>query len=170
MLIRLPTLILSLSLALAGCAGTPKIRTVKDPEWIKHRVVVSMLERYYYKEIDRDKCVEAMLKGGVSECTDPHSYYADAEIELAFGTLFGPFGRAFFRRYGELRPIRAGSAPAGTGAPGGGSPANAGTGRGCVMTFRSRHRSGDWRHMEVAASWILNDCWTGNQRRIFCSS
>lgn len=30
------------------------------------------------------------------------------EIELAFGTLFGTFGPAFFRRYGELRPLRPG--------------------------------------------------------------
>lgn len=46
--------------------------------------------------------------GRVAAFIDPAIYYADAEIELAFGTLFGTFGRAFFRRYGELRPIRAG--------------------------------------------------------------
>lgn len=46
--------------------------------------------------------------GRVSGFIDPAIYYADAEIELAFTTLFGTFGDAFFRRYGELRPIRAG--------------------------------------------------------------
>jgi len=39
---------------------------------------------------------------------DPAIYYADAEIELAFSTLFGTFGDAFFERYGALRPIRPG--------------------------------------------------------------
>ena len=39
---------------------------------------------------------------------DPAIYYADAEIELAFATLFSTFGEPFFRRYVEIRPIRAG--------------------------------------------------------------
>lgn len=39
---------------------------------------------------------------------DPAIYFADAEIELAFTTLFGTFGEAFFDRYHKLRPIRAG--------------------------------------------------------------
>jgi fructosamine-3-kinase len=47
-------------------------------------------------------------QGRVAAFIDPAIYYADPEIELAFGTLFGTFGPAFFRRYGELRPIRAG--------------------------------------------------------------
>lgn len=46
--------------------------------------------------------------GRVSGFVDPAIYYADPEIELAFATLFGTFGDAFFRRYGELRPIRPG--------------------------------------------------------------
>lgn len=36
---------------------------------------------------------------------DPAIYYAHPEIELAFTTLFGTFGRPFFDRYQELRPI-----------------------------------------------------------------
>lgn len=36
---------------------------------------------------------------------DPAIYYGHAEIELAYTTLFGTFGEAFFRRYRELRPI-----------------------------------------------------------------
>ncbi|MCI0575940.1 MAG: fructosamine kinase family protein [Chloroflexi bacterium] len=39
---------------------------------------------------------------------DPAIYYADAEIELAFTTLFGTFGEPFFSRYQELRPLRPG--------------------------------------------------------------
>ncbi len=46
--------------------------------------------------------------GRISGFIDPAIYYADPEIELAFTTLFGTFGDAFFRRYGELRPLRAG--------------------------------------------------------------
>jgi fructosamine-3-kinase len=46
--------------------------------------------------------------GRIAGFVDPAIYYADAEIELAFSTMFGTFGDAFFRRYGELRPLRAG--------------------------------------------------------------
>ena len=46
--------------------------------------------------------------GRISGFIDPAIYYADPEIELAFSTLFGTFGAAFFRRYCELRPLRAG--------------------------------------------------------------
>ncbi len=45
---------------------------------------------------------------GIVGFVDPAIYYADAEIELAFSTLFGTFGDAFFRRYAERRPIRPG--------------------------------------------------------------
>lgn len=46
--------------------------------------------------------------GRVAALIDPAIYWADPEIELAFGTLFGPFGASFFARYAELRPIRPG--------------------------------------------------------------
>ena len=46
--------------------------------------------------------------GRISGFVDPALYYADAEIELAFSTLFGTFGDAFFGRYGEHRPLRPG--------------------------------------------------------------
>ncbi len=39
---------------------------------------------------------------------DPAIYYADPEIELAFSTLFGTFGDAFFSRYEALRPLAPG--------------------------------------------------------------
>jgi fructosamine-3-kinase len=46
--------------------------------------------------------------GRVAAFIDPAVYYADAEIELAFGTLFGTFGEAFFDRYREHRPLQPG--------------------------------------------------------------
>ncbi len=39
---------------------------------------------------------------------DPAIYYADAEIELAFSTMFNTFGDAFFGRYREHREIEPG--------------------------------------------------------------
>lgn len=46
--------------------------------------------------------------GRIAGFVDPAIYFADAEIELAFSTLFGTFGERFFQRYAELRPIRPG--------------------------------------------------------------
>ena len=46
--------------------------------------------------------------GKISGFLDPAIYYGDAEIELAFTTLFGTFGEIFFRRYGELRSLALG--------------------------------------------------------------
>lgn len=46
--------------------------------------------------------------GRISGFIDPAIYYGDPEIELAFSTLFGTFGDAFFRRYNDLRPLRPG--------------------------------------------------------------
>jgi len=46
--------------------------------------------------------------GRIAGFIDPALYHADPEVELAFTTLFGTFGEAFFRRYGALRPLRPG--------------------------------------------------------------
>jgi fructosamine-3-kinase len=46
--------------------------------------------------------------GRVAGFIDPAIHWAHPEIELAFGTLFGPFGDAFFRRYAELAPLSPG--------------------------------------------------------------
>ncbi|EKV32880.1 Ribulosamine/erythrulosamine 3-kinase [Caenispirillum salinarum AK4] len=46
--------------------------------------------------------------GRIAGFIDPAIYYGDAEIELAFSTLFGTFGEPFFRRYQEKRPLRPG--------------------------------------------------------------
>ncbi len=46
--------------------------------------------------------------GRITAFLDPAIYYAHAEIELAFSTLFGTFGSAFFERYQQHRPIAPG--------------------------------------------------------------
>ncbi len=46
--------------------------------------------------------------GRIAGFVDPAIYYGEAEIELAFSTMFATFGDPFFRRYHELRPIRPG--------------------------------------------------------------
>jgi fructosamine-3-kinase len=46
--------------------------------------------------------------GRIAGFIDPAVYFGDPEIELAFSTLFGTFGQAFFSRYNDLRPIAAG--------------------------------------------------------------
>ena len=46
--------------------------------------------------------------GRVAGFIDPALNWAHPEIELAFGTLFGTFGDAFFRRYAERAPFDAG--------------------------------------------------------------
>ncbi|HEY0522441.1 MAG TPA: fructosamine kinase family protein [Stellaceae bacterium] len=46
--------------------------------------------------------------GRIVGLIDPAIYFADAEIELAFMTLFGTVGDAFFDRYAERRPLRPG--------------------------------------------------------------
>lgn len=46
--------------------------------------------------------------GRVTGFIDPAIYYGHAEIELAYSTLFGTFGAAFFERYTAIRPVRPG--------------------------------------------------------------
>ena len=48
------------------------------------------------------------LGGRVTGFVDPAIYFADPEIELAFGTLFGTFDEPFFAAYRERRAIRPG--------------------------------------------------------------
>lgn len=47
-------------------------------------------------------------RGKMTAFLDPAIYYADPEIELAFIRLLNTFGQAFFSRYNDIRPIRAG--------------------------------------------------------------
>lgn len=46
--------------------------------------------------------------GRIAGFIDPAVYFGDPEIELAFSTLFGTFGRAFFARYASLRELKPG--------------------------------------------------------------
>ncbi len=46
--------------------------------------------------------------GRIAAFIDPATHHADAEIELAFSTLFNTYGDPFFRRYAEHRPIAPG--------------------------------------------------------------
>lgn len=47
-------------------------------------------------------------RGRLAAVIDPACYWADAEIELAFTTLFRTFGERFFARYRARRPIAPG--------------------------------------------------------------
>ncbi len=47
-------------------------------------------------------------RGRIAAFIDPAIYYADAEIELAFSTLFGTFGTSFFESYQRRRPLKPG--------------------------------------------------------------
>lgn len=46
--------------------------------------------------------------GRITAFLDPAIYFADAEIELAFTTLFHTFGQEFYACYHEIRPIAPG--------------------------------------------------------------
>ena len=46
--------------------------------------------------------------GRISGFVDPATYYADAEIELAFTQMFGTFNQIFFDSYKNIRPIKPG--------------------------------------------------------------
>ena len=83
-------------------------------EWLAAR-----LERWI-DEPDQPSLIHGDMWGGNVLCrataggnriagfVDPAIYYADADAELAFSTLFNTFGDAFFARYNELRPLRPG--------------------------------------------------------------
>lgn len=45
--------------------------------------------------------------GRISGFIDPAIYFGDPEMDLAFSTLFGTFGDAFFARYTDIRPLYA---------------------------------------------------------------
>ena len=69
-----------------------------------------LLEPTYPSLIHGDMWTGNVLAGKnkIAGFVDPALYYAHAEIELAFTTLFGTFGEAFFKSYREMRPIEPG--------------------------------------------------------------
>lgn len=86
------------------------------------QTVFARLERFCERlddlipEPDRPALIHGDMWGGnvlarggrIAAFVDPAIYHADPEIELAFSTLFGTYGEAFFRRYEALRPLRPG--------------------------------------------------------------
>ena len=59
----------------------------------------------------RQELRQVRLRAGIERIAgfiDPAIHWAHPEIELAFGTLFGPMGDAFFRRYTEIAPLAPG--------------------------------------------------------------
>jgi fructosamine-3-kinase len=50
-----------------------------------------------------------LCRGGkIAAFVDPALYFGNPEMDLAFSTLFGTFGEAFFARYGEIQPLEPG--------------------------------------------------------------
>lgn len=69
-----------------------------------------LLEPEYPSLIHGDMWTTNILAkaGRITGFIDPAIYYAHPEIELAFSTLFGTFGRLFFEQYHALYPIEPG--------------------------------------------------------------
>lgn len=67
----------------------------RNPEraLVKMGVILSLIDANYYKEVDLDKCAEAILKKGISQCLDPYSAYHPAqEASRQRSDLEGHFG------------------------------------------------------------------------------
>ncbi len=75
-------------------------------EWIDDSAAPSLI----HGDLWNGNVLVASAPGGnrISGLIDPAIYYAEAEIELAFSTLFKTFGADFFDRYREHRPLRPG--------------------------------------------------------------
>lgn len=87
------------------------------PERVKGRLerLATDLDNYldeppYPSLVHNDIWTSNVLAQGpcITGILDPALYYADAEVEGAYIVLFNSFGSAFFERYDELRPPRAG--------------------------------------------------------------
>jgi len=93
------------------------VRTNRLPEEMFSRLAVfaEHLDRWLL-EPERPSLIHGdvwttnvLAQGGrITGFVDPAIYFAHPEIELAFTTLFGTFGRPFFERYHEIRPIAPG--------------------------------------------------------------
>lgn len=75
--------------------------SVRLEEWIEEPEYPSLLHGDMWT--GNVLCCQGRITGFI----DPAIYYGDPEIELAFSTLFGTFGDAFFGRYQELRSLGA---------------------------------------------------------------
>ena len=80
------------------------------------KVSIDLPDDQGYVEVEKPGTLDAVIDYLVDDLQTPaplhefvkSNYFADAEIELAFTTLFGTFGRPFFDRYEEIRPLRPG--------------------------------------------------------------
>lgn len=86
------------------------------------RVLMTRIERFasrlgeFIEEPPRPSLIHGDLWAGnilvkdgrIVGLVDPAIYYADAEIELAFATLFDSLGKPFFARYAEFHPLKPG--------------------------------------------------------------
>lgn len=89
---RLPAALMTRIEALGG----------KLPRWIRRDARPSLIHGDLWGG-------NILSRGGrIAGLIDPALSFADAEIELAFMTLFGSVGERFFARYGERRPLRPG--------------------------------------------------------------
>ena len=79
-------------------------------EKFSNRLEQWLLEPEYPSLIHGDVWTTNVLAVGdkITGFIDPAVYFASPEIELAFTTLFGTFGDAFFARYQEINPIQPG--------------------------------------------------------------
>lgn len=91
-------------------AGELPLSLLKKIENFAPKLDELLLEPEYPALIHGDMWTTNILgQGGrVTGFVDPAIYYAHPEIELAFSTLFGTFGDAFFRRYHQINPIAPG--------------------------------------------------------------
>lgn len=97
--------------------GAEAVRAGRLPDTLFGRLerLVAVIERWL-AEPERPSLIHGDMwttnilahNGRITGFLDPAIYYADAEMELAFSTLFGTFSEAFFGRYHELRPLKAG--------------------------------------------------------------
>lgn len=82
-----------------GCLSRLESLCGRLADWIPERGAASLIhgDLWVGNILFKDCKVAALI--------DPACYFADPEIELAFLTLFGGVGEAFFSRYRERRPI-----------------------------------------------------------------
>ena len=91
-------------------AGMLDLRTMHRIEMLATRLERFLFEPPQPALIHGDMWTTNILArdGRITGFLDPAIYYGHEEIELAFSTLFGTFGDAFFARYRSLRPIAPG--------------------------------------------------------------
>lgn len=93
--------------ARARDAGAISVRCYDDIERLCNRLDRWLVEPVRPALLHGDMWGGNVLvrEGRIVGFVDPAIYYGDAEVELAFSTLFSTFGAEFFSRYSALRPL-----------------------------------------------------------------